>query len=423
MGAQRVANRWRWVLTAVPLAVLAAACASADAPSASTPTTAPTTRPAVTAPAAAAGSSVATSPASSPPTTAATATAPARAAAAPATLPKPVTMSFSGDLLPHLPVDAQAAAYGRATGRRYDFGPMLAPMRPVVGAVDVGVCHMEVPVAPDGRPSGYPSFGAPRELVDGAASAGFDGCSTASNHSLDRGSAGVKATLDEFDRVKLRHAGTGRNAWEAGSALYVVRGVKVRHLSYAYGFNGYRLPAGQPWAANQIDPVRIRRDAAAARKAGADIVVVSLHWGTEYRSAPDSFQRSVADAILPSPDIDLVIGHHAHVVQPISMVKGTYVVWGLGNQLSNQSASTQRDGLTVVATFGLGWDLRWHVSGMEAVPTWVQPGTYKVLPAVLTLQDPHTTAATKASLRASYDRTVATVRSGRAPGVRIAARP
>ena len=162
MGAQRVANRWRWVVTAVPLAVLAAACASPDAPSASSPATVATASTAMPT----------TSPPTPTPTSTATGTGSARAAAAPAALPQPVTMSFSGDLLPHLPVDAQAAAYGRATGRWYDFGPMLAPMRPVVGAVDVGVCHMEVPVAPDGRPSGYPSFGAPKELVDGAASAG-----------------------------------------------------------------------------------------------------------------------------------------------------------------------------------------------------------------------------------------------------------
>jgi poly-gamma-glutamate synthesis protein (capsule biosynthesis protein) len=327
-------------------------------------------------------------------------------------------VAFSGDLLPHLPVDAQAAAYGRASGRRYDFGPMLSPMRPILEAADVAICHLEVPLTPDGVITGYPSFGAPRELADAIKGAGFDGCSTASNHSLDRGRAGVQATLETLDRVGLKHAGTARNPWDSGPAIYNVRGVEIRHLSYAYGFNGYRVPAEAPWTANQIDVARIRRDAAAARKAGAEIVVVSLHWGTEYQAVPDGFQRSVAAALLPSPDIDLLIGHHAHVVQPIQVVEGTYVVWGMGNQLSNQTQLPRRDGLTVLARFGLGWDLRWHVSGIQAVPTWVDLGSFRVLPVAHTLKTPGLSAAMKAVLEGSFFRTAGVVGSGRAPGIR-----
>ncbi len=319
-------------------------------------------------------------------------------------------MAFGGDLLLHMPVNDRAADYGRSIGVPFDYGPMLTPLAPVVADADLALCHLEVPIAPDGRLTGYPSFGAPPEIIDAVAAAGYDGCSTASNHSLDRGYAGVVRTLEEFDRVGLRHAGTARGAWETGPGLYRVGDVDVAHLSYSYGFNGYRIPTDAPWAANEIDPERIRREAADARAAGAELVVVSLHWGTEYRHQPDGFQRSTADALLPSDDIDLVIGHHAHVVQPIELVEGTYVVWGLGNQLSNQSQPPRRDGLTVRATAEVGWDGDWFVSGIEAVPTWVDLPSFRVLPVTHALADPATPPGLAADLRASYDRTASIVR-------------
>jgi poly-gamma-glutamate synthesis protein (capsule biosynthesis protein) len=339
--------------------------------------------------------------------------------------PTRLTMAFAGDLLPHGPVNNQAAAYGRARGVAFDYAPMLEPMAPIIGGADVAICHLEVPMHPPGEAiSTYPSFGAPPELVDGAKAAGFDGCSNASNHSLDRGRAGIAATLDRFDQLGLRHAGVARSAEEgAAITVYDVDGVAVAHLSYAYDFNGYRIPADAPWAVNQIDPARIRGDAARARAEGADLVVVSLHWGTEYVHEPSAYQRQVASEILPSPDIDLVVGHHAHVVQPVGQVEGTYVIWGLGNQLANQRQVPRSDGLTAVATAARDEDGRWSVRGVEAVPTWIEPGSFRVLPVVPTLADPATPAALRAELSASYDRSAAVLTREAVPGVTLAPKP
>ena len=302
---------------------------------------------------------------------------------------------------------------------------MLAPMAPIIGGADVAICHLEVPVHPPGQAiTTYPSFGAPPELVDGAKAVGYDGCSNASNHSLDRGRAGIAATLDRFDQLGLRHAGTARSVEEgAVITVYDVDGVRVAHLSYAYGFNGYPIPAEAPWAVNQIDPARIRGDAARARAEGADLVVVSLHWGTEYVHEPSRYQRQAASEILPSPDIDLVVGHHAHVVQPVGQVAGTYVIWGLGNQLANQRQVPRSDGLTAVATAQRDEDGRWSVRGVEAVPTWIEPGSFRVLPVVPTLADPAISAALRADLSASYDRTAAVVTGAGTPGVTLAPKP
>ncbi len=339
--------------------------------------------------------------------------------------PKSISMAFAGDLLPHGPLVAQAARDGKATGQRYDFDTMLAPMKPIISGADLAICHMETPVSPDqDRLTSYPAFGGPVELVDAAKHVGYDGCSTGSNHSLDRGVAGITATLDRFDQNGLGHTGTARSAEEAAQPrVYDVKGVKVAHLSYAYGFNGYKLPADAPWAANQIDVDRIHAEAKTAREQGADLVVLSLHFGTEYRHEPDSYQRDIVNRLVPSPDIDLIVGCHAHVVQPIGQVDGTYVIWGLGNQLANQPKVPKMDGLTAIATATRGLDKRWHVTGVEGVPTFTENKTYLVHPVVSALADPATAPGLRSLLAASYDRSAAVILSEPAPGVTVAPKP
>lgn len=317
-----------------------------------------------------------------------------------------ITLAFGGDILTHMPVNASAAAAG---GGAHDFAPLLDGLAPVVGGVDLALCHLEVPIAGDGQAiTGYPSFHAPPEVIDGIAAVGYDGCSTASNHSLDAGMTGLVATLDRFDRVGLGHVGTARSAEEgAAPRIYDVGGQRIAHLSYSYGFNGYQLPADAPWAADLIDPDRIAADAAAARAAGAQLVVVSVHWGTEYRHDPDAQQEAWADAITAGADVDLVIGHHAHVVQPIEQVNGTWVVYGLGNQLSNQAEAPRRDGLTVVVRVGGPPGGPLSVTGIEAVPTWVVLDGHRVIPTVPSLRREGTEAS--GDLDASLARTMEVV--------------
>lgn len=340
--------------------------------------------------------------------------------------PSSITLAFAGDLLPHTPVNQTAATYGGRHGAAYDYAPMFTAMQPVLGPVDLAICHMEVPTHPDGEaPTSYPTFGAPPELVAGARSAGYDGCSTASNHSLDRGRKGIDRLLDLLDQNGMGHNGTARNEAEGDgrATFYDVAGIKVAHLSWAYDFNGYRIPADAPWAVNQIDPARITQRAAEARRAGADLVVVSLHWGIEYQHDPSPQQEQWAAAITASPDVDLLIGHHAHVVQPISEVNGTYVVWGLGNQLSGQTQLPRRDGLTVRVHAAPDAAHRWHVVGIDAIPTFVDLPGYRVLPVVETLAAGTEAPAVNAALRASYARTAEVLAHRPTPGVTLAPLP
>jgi len=221
----------------------------------------------------------------------------------------------------------------------YDFGPMLAKIKPLISAADLAICHIETPMSPDdAHLSGYPLFNSPHELATAIADAGYDGCSTASNHSVDQGAAGVNATLVALDRAGLQHAGTARSAAEAAHVeLHDVRGVEIAHLSYTYGTNGNTVAAGMPWIVNVTSVPRILADAHQARLAGASFVVVSMHWGSEYQTSPTAEQRSQAAALLASPDVDLILGDHVHVLQPVERIGGKYVIYGLGNVFSNQS--------------------------------------------------------------------------------------
>lgn len=300
------------------------------------------------------------------------------------TTPPPLrhlTLAVTGDILIHEPV-RNAAALG---GTAYDFAPMLADVAPVLAEADLALCHLEVTLSPDNALlTSYPMFRAPNQLADAIAGAGWDGCSVASNHALDAGPDGVTSTLDQLDRAGVRHTGTARSAAEAlATTTYDVQDVRIAHLSYAYGFNGLTPPADEPWRANQIDADAILAAAARARAEGAELIVLSMHWGVEYVHQPTDEQQALAQALLPSPDIDLIVGHHAHVVQPITRIGDEVVIYGLGNFLSNQSAASGRaaatqDGVIVRLEVDEVEPGTFRVSTIEAVPTTVERPSYVV---------------------------------------------
>jgi poly-gamma-glutamate capsule biosynthesis protein CapA/YwtB (metallophosphatase superfamily) len=289
------------------------------------------------------------------------------------------TLLASGDVLSHTSVVERARAYGAGSRRAFDFRPMFAALRPIVSAADLAVCHLETPLSPSGRQlSGYPRFNAPPQLAAAIRHAGYDACSVASNHSMDRGPHGVAGTLAVLDRAGLRHAGMARSPREAGPGILTVGGVRVALLSYTYGLNGFQVPSQRPWLVNLLDPDRILADARAARRAGSEFTVVFLHWGQEYRSAPTTTQRSLATRLLTDPSVDLIVGHHAHVVQPVQRLHGKWVAFGMGNSLSAQSAACcpapTQDGVLLQVAVARKQD-RYVVEAVRYTPTWVEhPG-------------------------------------------------
>ena len=267
------------------------------------------------------------------------------------------SIAASGDILLHTPVMHSGAA-NAGGGAAYDFNPMFDEVRDIISRADLAICHQETPISYDNTElTGYPIFNAPREIAPALKNAGFDACEATSNHSLDKGTTGVKATLDVLDEAGIAHTGTGRSAEEvANPPIYEVNGVRIGHLAYTYGYNGIPVPADAPYLADLLYPEigleRVLADARALRDKGAEFVVLSMQWGAEYQQTPTAEQTQWANDLLNSPDVDLILGDHVHVVQPCEKINGKYVHYGMGNFLSNQTpaagllASTQ-DGVIV----------------------------------------------------------------------------
>ena len=227
----------------------------------------------------------------------------------------------------------------------------------------------------DGPFSGFPTFSAPPEVADALESIGYDTCSTASNHTFDQGPEGARTTLDVLDKAGIGHTGSARSQKESRKLLITeVNGVKVGQLSYTFGYNLGTEPP-QPWMANLIDVDKILAAARALKKAGAQVVVASLHWGQENQSTPTAFQRQTARKLLADPSIDLIVGHHAHVVQPFEKIKGKWVAYGLGNQIARHETprGTTEEGVMARFRFSKGPD-GWTVQQAEYIPTLVDLG-------------------------------------------------
>ncbi|TDU74816.1 CapA family protein [Streptomyces sp. KS 21] len=312
---------------------------------------------------------------------------------------KGFTLVATGDVLPHDSVIKRAAA--DADGDGHDFRPMFSLVKPVVSTADLAICHMETVYGEDGGPfTGYPAFQSPPEVAEGLKDAGYDGCSTASNHTLDAGVDGLKRTLDTFDKAGLKHAGSARTATEAATpTLYTAGSAKVAHLAYTYDTNGYPLPEGQPWAVNLMEKDKIIADARAARKAGADVVLVSVHWGTEWQTEPDEKQLALGKALTASqtgarPDIDMILGTHAHIPQAYEKVNGTWIIYGMGDQVAGEmfnysGARDMRGNYGSIGRFTFAPPAaaggRWQVTKAEFIPQMMDLSAGKVvnLPAAL----------------------------------------
>jgi len=305
-------------------------------------------------------------------------TTPSGGTTRPAAGPRTVTILGSGDVLIHPQLWEQAHADARGAGRHgYDFGPMYASIAPDVRRADLAICEMETPLAPPGGPFvGWPDFSAPPQVLTALTGVGYRSCTTASNHTLDQGYTGLKRTLDELDAAGLRHTGSARSAAEAARPLIITTagGVRVGQLAYSFNFNGHEPDAGREWEANLIDVPAILAAAHRLKRAGADVVVLSMHWGVEYDHLATAEQRSQAHRLLASKDIDLILGDHAHVVQPAERIHGKWVFYCMGNQISRHAdpIAESREGLMPMITFTEDARHRFRVSSAVAIPTWMQ---------------------------------------------------
>ncbi|MDN4610658.1 CapA family protein [Arthrobacter burdickii] len=291
-----------------------------------------------------------------------------------------VGIVLTGDLLVHPQLWEQAAEDAAVTGKPpLDFEPLLAGQRPYLAAGTLGICHLETPVAdPQGPFSGYPQFNVPPQIVVAAKEVGYDACTTASNHSMDWGPEGVERSLAALDAAGLPHTGSYVSAADAGKALILDQPeAKVAVIEATYGLNG--LVPDQPWRVDMLDAPTMIAKARAAREQGADIVVAALHAGDEYASVPNAQQTEVAHALADSGEVDFIYGHHTHSVLPIEKYNGTWIVYGLGNGVTELSPTYEvnNEGLMVRARLSRDDAGAWSVSGLDWLPSLIVAGPYR----------------------------------------------
>ncbi|MDO4888302.1 MAG: CapA family protein [Actinomycetaceae bacterium] len=336
--------------------------------------------------------------------------------------PSQFTIVSSGDILLHLSVNEFARV-----GQTYDYTTLFEPISPWIEQADLALCSLEVPIVPPGEePSNYPALGSPPEIADSLKAMGWDGCALATNHTMDRGFDGVESTIDNFERVGLGHHGTARTEDESRAIQYYTvesggQQVVVAHLSASTLTNGMAHPSGKQWSWNVVGPQGHREvddliaDAKRARDGGADLVVVSMHWGTEYVTEPTEEQTEIGQQLDESGVVDLVFGNHSHVAEPVTKLDGgpggdgMWVVWSMGNTISGQTVDGQGygvlTGLVTTATVDVSPSGDARVSNLEWTAITQDVGTYRLfeLSKLMDGQVPRGTSLTPAAIQGRAD--------------------
>lgn len=267
-----------------------------------------------------------------------------------------ITLLFAGDAMQHQAQLDQAKI--RGGGNRYDYSQCFGMIAPTISEADYAVVNLEVPLGGGPVYRGYPCFSAPDSYAEALRDAGFDLFLTANNHCLDSGMKSARRTLAALDSIGVDHIGTYHDASQREKLVPFIKdikGFKIGFLNYTYGTNGIEPRDGMEVA--MIDRDRMAREIEKTRKAGAEIVVVTVHWGVEYVLTQNRNQEELAKFLLDH-GTDLVIGSHPHVIQPMMVVdnektgKKSLVVYSLGNFISNMKTGDTRGGALVRAVIG-----------------------------------------------------------------------
>lgn len=249
-----------------------------------------------------------------------------------------LSLLFIGDIMGH---DEQIlSAENRETGS-FNYDDVFSFVREEISEADYAIANFEVTLA--GSPyKGYPAFSSPAELAVACNKAGIDCFVTANNHSADRGKTGILKTLHKLDSLGIPHTGTFADKNERDSLyplMLNIKGNSIALLNYTYGTNGIKVP--DPVIVNILSKDLVAADIDRARQKNPDLIILFLHWGTEYDTIPSRAQEEMAEFFF-NRGADLIIGSHPHVLQKMIWTKKSPVnkdrvtVYSLGNFVSNQ---------------------------------------------------------------------------------------
>ncbi len=247
-----------------------------------------------------------------------------------------------GDALIHdrVYLDAQQA------DGSYDFKPMLELTKPIVSKYDLKYYNQETILGGVQLGlSSYPRFNSPTEVGDAFIDSGFNLVSLATNHTMDKGEDGVLKSLEYWNQQKGVVTAGQYSSFEDRDKvrIYEINGIKYAFFSYTTWTNGLNTPVGKEYLNNVYSNDKAQQDIEKVRDK-VDVVIVAMHWGTEYSLGVDNQQQEIAN-FLSSLGVDIIIGAHPHVVEPVEFIGKTLVIYSLGNYISNQVGVERLTGL------------------------------------------------------------------------------
>lgn len=251
-----------------------------------------------------------------------------------------------GDALIHSAI--YASAYSNGT---YDFNPILTEVKPVIEQYDLKYYNQETILGGTALGlSNYPLFNSPQEVGDAFMNAGFNLVSLATNHTLDYGVRGMNSSLEYWGKQEGVIAAGSYESEEARITPKIMEknGITYTLLSYSTLTNGLTIPYGKEYLFNLYSEEKVKADVERVRDK-VDVVMVAMHWGAEYTHTPTYEEKTIAN-YLASLGVDIVIGTHPHVVQPIDFIGDTMVIYSLGNFLSSQIGIERLIGLMASVT-------------------------------------------------------------------------
>lgn len=256
-----------------------------------------------------------------------------------------LSLVMVGDALLHGSVYRDAYKNGT-----YDFSSQLELIKPIIQKYDLAFYNQEsILGGAELGLSDYPTFNSPKEFGDAMIDAGFNLVSLANNHTMDRGEKAVLSSCDYWKTKDVLTAGSYSNADEANEIkIKEKNGIKYTLLAYTYGTNGINVPKGKEYLVNIYSDEKAKADIEKVRDK-VDLLMVSMHWGTEYKTEPTETQKKQAE-YLASLGVDIIIGTHPHIIEPITYINDTLVIYSLGNFISAQSTSNDYNTMTELMT-------------------------------------------------------------------------
>jgi len=284
-----------------------------------------------------------------------------------------LTFIFAGDVMGH---SYQYKAAYDANTNTFNYDACFQAVKPYIENCDFGLVNLEVPLA--GPPySGYPNFSSPDALLDGLKFAGYNIILTANNHILDFGKPGLERTISTIKNRKMMYAGCYIDEQQRDSIYPLIlekKGLRVALLNCTYLMN--TMSVTPPNRVNGLDTIEIKNDIRKAEAKGADMIIMTVHWGTEYQLEANALQMKYS-RFFSRQGVDLVIGSHPHVVQNQDIVYGndsvgTPVYYSVGNSVSNQRKPNTDGGIMVKVEIDTKTEM---ITSTSVIPVYIYKGT------------------------------------------------